>query len=313
MWALSLHAESDFRLESFYLKCIALILMGISFVVGNECIVCIQDYSLTSRVTEVEFFHVVDKDVILDFFDAFNISTFVYTHGWEEIFSSCMSDDFLSTISASIASVVVALDEELEVTPSFDHFVIGLLVIIKLLQICDITSNLTASDSANSINYIPETDGCTSIGQILGLDLHDKDATCDSCNQKYRGYNYGHMHGGILLKWNIRLGNIWIAGVKITQSKSGKPLVYGRIYLLLGLLSIWVHLRLRVGLRIRLEWHWVQISEGLVLFEELFGGLGIFLAISVGQLVLVHLIGSILRLQNQAMKSNKFITLILKT
>jgi len=75
-----------------------------------------------------------------------------------------MSDDFLSTISASIASVVVALDEELEVTSSFDHFVIGLLVIIKLLQICDITSNLTASDSANSINYIPETDGCTSIG-----------------------------------------------------------------------------------------------------------------------------------------------------
>lgn len=41
MWALSLHAESDFRLEPFYLKCIALILMGISFVVGNECIVCI--------------------------------------------------------------------------------------------------------------------------------------------------------------------------------------------------------------------------------------------------------------------------------
>lgn len=58
-----------------------------------------------------------------------------------------MSDNLLPpcSIFGFDGSVVIALDPEMEVTSSNDHFVVCLFVVVELFEVGDVTPNLTAA------------------------------------------------------------------------------------------------------------------------------------------------------------------------
>lgn len=134
MGTFSLHAKTYLWLEPFNLKSVSMMLMCISFVSGHEVIVGILNHRMTSGIAEVHFFLVVHKNILLDVLDSLDVTTLVSADRRIEILVGSMGDNFISLFAfLPCGLVVIAFDVEPEVTPSVDHFVVGLFVLFEFL------------------------------------------------------------------------------------------------------------------------------------------------------------------------------------
>lgn len=108
--------------------------MRIPLVSCHKVIVGILDNRLASGIAEVHLFLVVHKHILFDVLDSLDVATLVSAYRSVEILVGSMGDDFVSLFAFLTSGfVMVALDVEPEVTPSIDHFVVGLFVLFEFL------------------------------------------------------------------------------------------------------------------------------------------------------------------------------------
>lgn len=122
-----------------------MVLILVSSVSAHETIVLSVEFVLTCLVREVKLTQVVYENVSGYVLDTCYVSAYVLRCRWVEIFACCVSHYFLSSspIFSRHCSVMIALNMKPKESPTLDHTIVSLFILIKFLQIGDISSNIT--------------------------------------------------------------------------------------------------------------------------------------------------------------------------
>lgn len=148
--------ESCELLISINFKCVAVVLIGISCVPVNKVIECGYEPILTSIVSKVVSFEVVDEDVGFFVKDVSDSTTLVETFSWGKDLVGSMGDHFSSRCSLFCPNshVVIALDPETEKSSSLYHLIVRLLIFSISFHVVQVASQVAAAQSQDEVKHI---------------------------------------------------------------------------------------------------------------------------------------------------------------
>ena len=132
-------------------------LVYISSVYSYEVIESCPEYVITAIVTEIVPFEVMKKNKTLYIINTLKRSTFINSLRDCKFLSCSMCYNFSPpscSPSTATSYVVIALYPEGEITSSFYHFVIGLLIVIILFHVLDVILDFTTAAGNNQVNNI---------------------------------------------------------------------------------------------------------------------------------------------------------------
>lgn len=151
-------AEAYFWLKSRNFEAVMVVLVGVPAIAADEAVKCRDESLLTARISEVESLQVLHEGVWSMHLECRRLSAVVLVASGIELCSSCVSHHFvlgggstpLGTAGGSL--VVVAFDEEDEVSPSLSQSVIERFVVRQSLHVEDVCPDRTAEDGEDEVD-----------------------------------------------------------------------------------------------------------------------------------------------------------------